>query len=128
MSERYLPVNGPPKRKQLEELRRHIATELSEARWLEGLGGDGGRLVGLGGTVRNLAAAAQRAAGLPSTGVQGMVIERPALEELIERLAQLPARERASVPGIKPARADLILAGAIVVQSVLRPAASSPWR
>ncbi len=119
MSERYLPVNGPPKRKQLEELRRHIATELSEARWLEGLGGEGGRLVGLGGTVRNLAAAAQRAAGLPSTGVQGMVIERPALEELIERLAQLPARERASVPGIKPARADLILAGAIVVQSVL---------
>ena len=49
-----------------------------------------------------------------------MVIERHALEELIERLAELPARERASVPGIKPARADLILAGAIVVQSVLR--------
>ena len=24
MSERYLPVNGPPKRKQLDELRRHI--------------------------------------------------------------------------------------------------------
>ena len=119
MSERYLPVNGPPKRKQLDELRRHIGQELSEARWLKRLGRDGGRLVGLGGTVRNLAAAAQRAAGLPSSGVQGMVIERSALAELIERLAELPARERASVPGIKPARADLILAGAIVVQNVL---------
>ncbi len=76
--------------------------------------------MGIGGTVRNLAAAAQRAAGLPSNGVQGMVIEPEALEELVERLAALPAAERASVPGIKPARADLILAGAVVVQAVLR--------
>jgi exopolyphosphatase/guanosine-5'-triphosphate,3'-diphosphate pyrophosphatase len=49
-----------------------------------------------------------------------MVIELDALDQLVERLAALPAAERASVPGIKPARADLILAGAVVVQSVLR--------
>ena len=48
-----------------------------------------------------------------------MVIEREALDELVERLAALPAAERSSVPGIKPARADLILAGAVVVQGVL---------
>ncbi len=119
MSERYLPANGPAKRKQLDELRGHVAEELSQARWLESLGAGEGRLMGLGGTVRNLAAAAQRAAGLPSIGVQGMVVEREALEELIARLAELPARERASIPGIKPARADLILAGAIVVHAVL---------
>jgi exopolyphosphatase/guanosine-5'-triphosphate,3'-diphosphate pyrophosphatase len=49
-----------------------------------------------------------------------MVIEREALDELVERLAALPAAERSSVPGIKPARADLILAGALVVQGVLQ--------
>jgi exopolyphosphatase/guanosine-5'-triphosphate,3'-diphosphate pyrophosphatase len=75
--------------------------------------------VGIGGTVRNLAAAAQREAGLPSNGVQGMVISRDALDALVKRLAALPASERASVPGIKPARADLILAGAVVVQGAL---------
>ena len=80
----------------------------------------GGRLVGIGGTVRNLASAAQRAAGLPTFGVQGAMLGADALGELIERLAALPAAERASVPGIKPARADLILAGAVVVQGVLR--------
>jgi exopolyphosphatase/guanosine-5'-triphosphate,3'-diphosphate pyrophosphatase len=121
MSERFLPPNGPAKRKQLEELREHVAEELSQADWLAAAGGgDGARLVGIGGTVRNLAAAAQRAAGLPSNGVQGMVIEAGALDELVERLASLPAAERASVPGIKPARSDLILAGAVVVQGVLR--------
>jgi exopolyphosphatase/guanosine-5'-triphosphate,3'-diphosphate pyrophosphatase len=121
MSERFLPPNGPAKRKQLEELREHVAAELAGTGWLRGGESEphGGRLIGIGGTVRNLAAAAQRAAGLPSNGVQGMVIERDALEELVQRLAALPAAERASVPGIKPARADLILAGALVVQGVL---------
>jgi exopolyphosphatase/guanosine-5'-triphosphate,3'-diphosphate pyrophosphatase len=121
MSERFLPPNGPAKRKQLEELREHVAAELARAPWLAQArqAAAGGRLVGIGGTVRNLAAAAQRAAGLPSNGVQGMVIEREALDELVARLAALPAAERASVPGIKPARADLILAGAVVVQGVL---------
>jgi exopolyphosphatase/guanosine-5'-triphosphate,3'-diphosphate pyrophosphatase len=119
MSERFLPPNGPAKRRQLDALREHVAEQLSEAAWLAEARACGRRLVGLGGTVRNLAAAAQRAAGLPSNGVQEMVIERAALDELVARLASLPAAERASVPGIKPARADLILAGAVVVQSVL---------
>jgi exopolyphosphatase / guanosine-5'-triphosphate,3'-diphosphate pyrophosphatase len=121
MSERFLPPNGPAKRRQLEELREHVAGELAQAPWLTEAtgGGDDARLVGIGGTVRNLAAAAQRAAGLPSNGVQGMVIDREVLAELIERLAALPAAERASVPGVKPARADLILAGALVVEGVL---------
>jgi exopolyphosphatase / guanosine-5'-triphosphate,3'-diphosphate pyrophosphatase len=125
MTERFLPANGPAKRKQIEELRDHVAAELEGASWLDN-GRDseqGGRLVGIGGTVRNLAAAAQRAAGLPSNGVQGMVIERDVLDELVERLASLPAGERSSIPGIKPARADLILAGAVVVQGVLRAGA-----
>jgi exopolyphosphatase/guanosine-5'-triphosphate,3'-diphosphate pyrophosphatase len=117
MSERFLPPNGPAKRRQLEELRDHVAAELTQAQWLTATAG--GRLIGTGGTVRNLAAAAQRAAGLPSNGVQGMVVEREALDELVARLAALPASERATVPGIKPARADLILAGAVVVQGVL---------
>ncbi len=121
MSERFLPPNGPAKRKQLEELCEHVAAALAEASWLKrDASGDSGRLVGIGGTVRNLAAAAQRAAGLPSNGVQGMLVQRDALDELVERLAALPAAERSSVPGIKPARADLILAGAVVVQGVLR--------
>src|SRR5258707_465941 len=106
MSERFLPPNGPAKRRQLAELREYIAAELAGVAWLADLRAQGGgRLVGIGGTVRNLAAAAQRAAGLPSNGVQGMVIGVEALEDLIERLASLPAAERASVPGIKPALA-----------------------
>ena len=41
------------------------------------------------------------------------------LDELVDELADLTPAERAKVPGIKPERGDLILAGALVVQSVM---------
>jgi exopolyphosphatase / guanosine-5'-triphosphate,3'-diphosphate pyrophosphatase len=119
MTERFLPAGDGRRRaerRQIEELREHVARELEQAEWLSR---SAPRLVGLGGTVRNLAVAAQRASGLPSGGVQAATVSTEALDELVERLAALPASERSSVPGIKPARADLVLAGAIVVQGAL---------
>jgi exopolyphosphatase/guanosine-5'-triphosphate,3'-diphosphate pyrophosphatase len=70
--------------------------------------------------VRNLAAAAALADGLPSFGIQGFALRRDALGDLVERLAAMPPAERGTVPGIKAARGDLILAGALVVESVMR--------
>jgi exopolyphosphatase/guanosine-5'-triphosphate,3'-diphosphate pyrophosphatase len=115
MTERFLPEEGKAKRKPMKALREHVASEISGASWVD----EGGRLTGIGGTVRNLAAAAQLAAGLPSHGIQGYRVTRDALGELIERLAELPPEERAEVPGIKFARADLILAGALVIDTVM---------
>ena len=117
MTERFLPGERAT-RKQLRALTDHVARKLGEAEWLRGAGGSG-RLVGLGGTVRTLAVAAEKAADMPSFGVQGFPLQRSALDELIAELAALPAAERRRVPGIKPERADLILAGAIVIQGVL---------
>ena len=114
MTERFLP-GEEAKGKQLRALRDHVAAELEEADWLP----RGGHLVGVGGTVRNLAAAAEIAASLPSYGVQGFALTRAALDSLVDALADLPASERSSVPGIKANRSDLILAGAVVVQSVM---------
>jgi exopolyphosphatase/guanosine-5'-triphosphate,3'-diphosphate pyrophosphatase len=117
MTERFLPSPAPAKRGQLKALQAHVARKLERAPWLASAGP---RLIGLGGTVRNLATAAERAAGLPSEEVQGFVIEQDALDDLIARLAALPAAERSRVPGIKPARADIVLAGAVVIQGVMR--------
>jgi exopolyphosphatase/guanosine-5'-triphosphate,3'-diphosphate pyrophosphatase len=114
MTERFLP-GGEAKRKHVKALREHIASQLKRASWL----GDGGRLVGIGGTVRNLAAAAQLAAGRPSYGIQGYSVTREALGELVEEFCGMTAGQRAAVPGIKASRGDLILAGALVVEVVM---------
>ena len=86
MTERFLPGERA-KGKQIKALRAHVEEQLAEADWLE----RGGRLVGVGGTVRNLASAAELAAELPSYGVQGFRVTRKALDALIERFAELPA-------------------------------------
>jgi exopolyphosphatase / guanosine-5'-triphosphate,3'-diphosphate pyrophosphatase len=117
MTERFLPEDEPADAGHIEALSMHVERKLERAPWLREAGA---HLVGLGGTVRNLAAAAECAAGLPAESVHGFAIERDALDGLIERLAALSPSERGSVPGIKQARADIVLAGAVVVATVLR--------
>jgi exopolyphosphatase/guanosine-5'-triphosphate,3'-diphosphate pyrophosphatase len=114
-TERFFPTERV-KPKQLKALREHVRDELRSAPWLKDAPG---RLAGIGGTVRNLAAAAMLAEGLPSYGVQGFCLRRDALDDLVETLAERTPAERRRVAGIKPERADLILAGAVVVQTVM---------
>jgi exopolyphosphatase/guanosine-5'-triphosphate,3'-diphosphate pyrophosphatase len=115
MTERFFDASSAGAR-QREALRSHVLEELARAPWLTELSG---KLVGIGGTVRNLAAAASAAAGLPSIGVQGVVLESAALDELIKELAPRSVAQRAAVDGIKPGRAGLILAGAVVISAAM---------
>jgi exopolyphosphatase / guanosine-5'-triphosphate,3'-diphosphate pyrophosphatase len=117
LTEELLPGDEPATKKQLSRVR---------ARVREALGGwfaekpRGERLVGIGGAVRNLAAAAQHAAaGHYDLGVQGFVLTADALGELVGTLAALPAADRRTVPGIKPGRSDIMLAAALVLETVL---------
>jgi exopolyphosphatase/guanosine-5'-triphosphate,3'-diphosphate pyrophosphatase len=114
MTERFL-AKERVKPKHLKALRAHVGEALGDVAWL----GERGQLAGIGGTVRNLAAAAELSEQLPSFGVQGFPLRKEVLDELVERFADLTPAERAKVPGIKPERGDLILAGAMVVQSVM---------
>jgi exopolyphosphatase/guanosine-5'-triphosphate,3'-diphosphate pyrophosphatase len=119
MTERFLPDERAT-RKQLKALRAHVRAELErDAPWLEGAARHGRRMTGIGGTVRNLGAAAQLASGQRSYGVQGYGLEKERLDELVAQLAELPAHERRKVAGIKPERGDVILAGAVVVQTIM---------
>ena len=76
-------------------------------------------MVGIGGAVRNLAAAAQTANGSLDLGVQGFVITPKVLSDLTSELASMSVEERGMVPGIKPGRGDIILASAVVLDTVV---------
>ncbi|HWH44283.1 MAG TPA: Ppx/GppA phosphatase family protein [Thermoleophilaceae bacterium] len=112
MSERFLP-NEKASGKAMKAARAHVAETVADLGWLEG------RLVGIGGTARNLATAAQRMEGHPDTGIEGYALGLDALEALIEELASRPASMRGGVPGIKPDRADVILGGALAIAAVM---------
>jgi exopolyphosphatase/guanosine-5'-triphosphate,3'-diphosphate pyrophosphatase len=119
MTERFLEEEKT-KPKQLKTLREHVRGELESAEWLKGAGKVGRRLAGIGGALRNLATAVQLENGLPSYGVQGFEMRLDDLSKLVEKLADMPTSERGSVPGIKKERGDLILAGAVVIEEVMK--------
>jgi exopolyphosphatase/guanosine-5'-triphosphate,3'-diphosphate pyrophosphatase len=113
VSERFLPGEKAPA-KAIKALRKEVAAQLDSVDWWKG----GGRLVGVGGTIRNLAAAAMKRGDLPPLDVQGFELGRSALEDLIGVLASKPASKR-DVAGVKPDRADVILGGALVLAAAL---------
>lgn len=116
VTERFLRGSGPAKKRELARVRAHVSEGVAELEWLAA---SGPRLVGIGGAVRNLAAAAQAADGGLDLGVQGFVIAPEALGELVSRLAALPVVQRGTLPGIKPGRGDIILASALVLETIV---------
>jgi exopolyphosphatase / guanosine-5'-triphosphate,3'-diphosphate pyrophosphatase len=114
VSEAFLP-DEKASSKQIKELRRHVVDELGFDWW----DGAGARLAGIGGTIRNLAAAAEKRTAYPDVDVGGYLMERDALEELIEELASRPASKRGNVRGIKPDRGDVILGGALTLAGAM---------
>jgi exopolyphosphatase/guanosine-5'-triphosphate,3'-diphosphate pyrophosphatase len=114
VTERFLPEEEAS-REAMDELRAHVAEQVARLGWWEG----GGRLAGIGGGIRNFATAAQKLGGYPEAGVQGFVLTRDALEELIGELASRPASKRGKVRGIKPDRGDVILGAALVLAAAM---------
>jgi exopolyphosphatase/guanosine-5'-triphosphate,3'-diphosphate pyrophosphatase len=119
MTEAFLDSDPgrPARRKDVARLREHVEASLDEVGWLSS---SGERIVGIGGAVRNLAAAAQAAHGAVDLGVQGYVITPERLSDLVDRLAGMTVAERGEVEGIKPGRGDIVLAAAIVLECVVR--------
>ena len=82
--------------------------------------GDDGDLVGIGGTVRNLAKMDVRRTDHPLPLLHGYELLVENLEQLTEDLAGRTMKRRARLRGLNPDRADSIVGGALVVLAVMR--------
>ena len=51
--------------------------------------------------------------------VEGTILDRAEIDRQIERFRTMTADERRAVPGLQPARAEVILAGAVIVRAIL---------
>jgi exopolyphosphatase / guanosine-5'-triphosphate,3'-diphosphate pyrophosphatase len=121
LSQRYLD-HDPPKRREMEELREHVRDALAST--VKAFGGHSYRLFGIGGTVRSLARAAIELREYPIRRVHGYPLYDRDIEALHELLGEMPAAKRRSVPGIGSDRADVVLAGVVVLEELLRAVGS----
>jgi exopolyphosphatase / guanosine-5'-triphosphate,3'-diphosphate pyrophosphatase len=76
-------------------------------------------LVGLGGALTNLAAVRHRLAAYDPDVVQGTVLDRTEIDRQIDLYRSRTAERRRGIVGLQPARAEVILAGACIVRTVL---------
>ena len=76
-------------------------------------------IVGMGGAVTNLAAVKHGLETYDPDVVQGTLLERGEIDRQIELYRTHGAEQRREIVGLQPARAEVILAGACIVRTVL---------
>jgi exopolyphosphatase/guanosine-5'-triphosphate,3'-diphosphate pyrophosphatase len=76
-------------------------------------------LVGMGGAVTNITAVRHALATYDPEIVQGTVLDRTEVDRQIEMYRARSADDRRSIVGLQPKRAEVILAGACIVRTVM---------
>jgi exopolyphosphatase/guanosine-5'-triphosphate,3'-diphosphate pyrophosphatase len=116
LSERFLG-GGTPSRRNVSKLRAHVIDQLSRA----GVSPlpRAGTLIGTGGTIRNLAKIDSRRRPYPISRLHGFEISRVHLEELAAQLTSHRFSASFSIPGLNADRADSMLGGCFVVETVM---------
>jgi exopolyphosphatase/guanosine-5'-triphosphate,3'-diphosphate pyrophosphatase len=108
--------HDPPTRQELRAFREIIRERLRPAL---PAAERGEVLVGLGGTMRTLASVHLRATPGERKHRNGLVLHQSDVTAIRQRLEALSARRRRKIRGLKAERADIILAGAMVVEEVM---------
>jgi exopolyphosphatase / guanosine-5'-triphosphate,3'-diphosphate pyrophosphatase len=107
----------------LEKLRDHISRGLSGPLQLSQWAGS--TVIGSGGTFTTVASMALALRGSPAgTSVHGTIVPTEEIERLLGTLATLSPEKRRLTPGLKPERADIIVAGLAVVAELLKGVAA----
>jgi exopolyphosphatase/guanosine-5'-triphosphate,3'-diphosphate pyrophosphatase len=108
--------HDPPTPRELRALREEIR---SQSAGVLPAAGPEDRLVVIGGTVRTLARMHLRARGIERRSRQGLRLQPSDLTAIREKLQALSSRQRRRLAGLKAERADIILAGTIVLEELM---------
>jgi exopolyphosphatase / guanosine-5'-triphosphate,3'-diphosphate pyrophosphatase len=117
LTERCLVGEAPDR--GVKRLRKMVRERLKEA--LPRRDWRGAQVIGSGGTFTSLGGVHLARQGvLTAHSVHGTCVTRVELERILDQLVALSPDERREVPGLNPARADIIVAGLAVTAEVLR--------
>ena len=117
VSDRFL-TEDPPSDAEVKALRKFARATFEDA-GVPALD-EGSALVGIGGTVRNLAKMDLRRTDHPLALLHGYELDRTHLADIVDDLASRPMKQRARLRGLNPDRADSILGGAVVLLATMK--------
>ncbi len=120
--------SDPPSAAELAAIERDITGALAGAAPLQDLKTDGSApftLVGVAGTVTTLKSLELGMERYDAARVHGAPLSLDVVDDLCVKLSQLSLAERTRLPGLEPKRADVIVAGALIVRELLRRSGST---
>lgn len=108
--------NGEVSPDDIAKIRQMVTAALEKEPWIKGH--HGLPLIGLGGTIRSVGKLDQRARkySLPKTHFYHM--DGPSVDRLLLELAPLPVEKRKKLDGMTNNRADIIVPGLIILQTI----------
>jgi len=118
VTERFF-AHDPPLEPELRAAREWLGRRYAAAQQTAPALGSAKTLVGLAGTVAALACFDQGLSSYQREAVHHYVLRRSAVGSALASLAGQPASLRAGRPGIEPARAPYIVAGALILVSLM---------
>ena len=119
LTERFVqsdPLSGRDERK----LSKHILSEINRhCDQITAIGFD--RVIGTSGTILSLGAVAATAArGTTPAELRNLRVTAKQIRRLRKEIVALGPEQRLTVPGLDPRRADLVVAGAVLLDTILR--------
>ncbi|MFT4604955.1 MAG: exopolyphosphatase/guanosine-5'-triphosphate,3'-diphosphate pyrophosphatase [Rhodothermales bacterium] len=112
-------MSDTPTGDEVEALRAHVNEQLDTVEWLAALT-PGEEMAGLGGSIRNLGYMEHAHIDWPLPTLRGFEISAKRVDELVEKMLSVSLANRARIPGLNPDRADILPAGSLVLQEVMR--------
>lgn len=116
MTERFL-CSDPPSAREMEAAREWAAEEFGP--FFAALDRKPSSLVTLAGTVTTLAAMKQGLEVYDPAKVHGYVLSGADVSSMLEDLASMPLARRRGITGLEPERAPVIVAGVLIVETVI---------
>lgn len=114
--------SGTVSQSKLTEMKKFIQAKLDKITWFPDTPLP---VIGVGGTVRNLAKVHQRSTGYPLPKLHNYNLPSEDLFEMVKDITSKTFEERQRISGLSSERADIIIAGALTVQEIIRKAKSS---
>jgi exopolyphosphatase / guanosine-5'-triphosphate,3'-diphosphate pyrophosphatase len=118
LTERYAK-SDPLSRRDERRLVKHVTREMGE--YLTEIAGRGfDRVIGTSGTILSLGSLALLQEGQLAEDLRNRRVSAKAIRRLRKRLVAADLDERLSMPGLDPRRADLSVAGIVLLDTILR--------
>jgi len=106
-----------PDRESLGDLRRFVRKQLDDIGWLNGSNCQ--LLIGIGGSIRNVVKIHREGTSYPLSFLHNYELSYDDVTGIIDHLSGISLLERRRLPGLSPERADVIIAGGIVLEEIM---------